>query len=134
MKTIRYASLFIMLMNYLFINGQGIYTPSIEGPENDFDNIYAEKIFSDSLVSSFLIVVKKEVKLHKHVTHSEHVYVLEGSGDMVLGNENISITKGDLIIIPKNTAHSLIVTSSIPVKIISIQAPEFDGKDRVLIE
>lgn len=114
--------------------GQRIYTPSIENADKDFDNIYSELIFSDSLTSSFLIIVKKEVKLHKHVHHSEHVYVLEGSGDMILGQDNISITKGDLIIIPKNTIHSLIVTSINPVKILSFQSPEFSGNDRVYIE
>lgn len=98
------------------------------------ENVYNSVIASDSLTSSFIIVIKKEVKKHKHAFHSEHVYVLEGEGDMVLGDKNIHIKKGDLIFIPKNTPHALKVTSLIPVKVLSVQAPFFDGKDRILIE
>jgi mannose-6-phosphate isomerase-like protein (cupin superfamily) len=125
---------FIALILTVSTMGQRIYTPSTENPDKDFENIYSSLIFSDSLTSSFLIIVKKEVKLHKHVNHSEHVYVLDGSGDMILGEDNISITKGDLIIIPKNTIHSLIVTSVDPVRILSFQSPEFSGNDRVYVE
>jgi mannose-6-phosphate isomerase-like protein (cupin superfamily) len=99
-----------------------------------FDNIYSEKIAGDSLSTSFLIIIKKEVKLHKHLEHSEHVYVLEGEGDMQLGNEWFKIKKGDLIFIPKNTAHKVVTTSEIPLKVISIQSPQFDGTDRILLE
>jgi mannose-6-phosphate isomerase-like protein (cupin superfamily) len=99
-----------------------------------FDNIYSEKIAGDSLSTSFLIIIKKEVKLHKHLEHSEHVYVLEGEGDMQLGNEWLKIKSGDLIFIPKNTAHKVVTTSKIPLKVISIQSPQFDGTDRILLE
>jgi mannose-6-phosphate isomerase-like protein (cupin superfamily) len=61
------------------------------------------------------------------------VIVLEGEGEMTIGNKKMTIKKGDILFIPKNTAHSLKVTSKDPVKVISIQAPNFDGKDRVMI-
>jgi mannose-6-phosphate isomerase-like protein (cupin superfamily) len=100
----------------------------------DYENIYLRKINSDSLVSSFVIFIKKEVKMHKHVTHSEHVYILDGTGEMTLGDKKFAVKKGDMIFIPKNTFHSLKVTSSAPVKVLSVQAPVFDGKDRVMAE
>ena len=113
---------------------QSIYSPQdAEIPEN-FDNIYKEDIYSDDLVSSFLIVIRKEVGLHKHSKHSEHVYVLEGTGEMRLGEEHVSVTAGDFIIIPKDTPHSLEVTSRDPMKIISVQAPLYDGSDKVKLE
>jgi len=71
------------------------------------------------------------VKLHKHDFHTEHVYVLEGSGDFTLGNTTQPIKKGDLITIPKNTWHGVEVTSKVPLKVVSIQSPEFKGIDRV---
>jgi mannose-6-phosphate isomerase-like protein (cupin superfamily) len=109
------------------------HTDTIQ-PHAEFENIYVRNLYSDSLVSSFVIFVKKEVKAHKHLEHSEHVYVLEGEGNLLLGDEQRKISKGDIIFIPKNTVHSLKVTSENPVKIISIQAPYFDGSDRILIE
>lgn len=113
---------------------QSIYTPKFEHLDEEFENIYSEKIFSDSLSSSFLIIIRKSVKLHKHVGHTEHVYVLEGTGEMMLGEEHVSVAKGDLVIIPKGTPHSLEVTSMDPMRIISVQSPKFEGKDRVFIE
>ena len=88
---------------------------------------------SDSLCSSFCILIPNEVKAHKHVWHSEQVYVIQGKGVMRLGDKNISIQSGDLIFIPKNTIHAVTSTGDVPLKVLSIQSPLFDGSDRVMI-
>lgn len=103
-------------------------------PKEPFENVYSEKIAEDSLSSSFLIWIKKEVKLHKHLEHSEHVYVLDGEGNMQLGNEKLNIKAGDIIFIPQNTPHKVVTISKNPLKVISVQSPKFDGKDRILLE
>lgn len=100
----------------------------------DFENIYSRPLYTDSLASSFVIFIKKEVKAHKHITHTEHVYILEGNGEMTLGEKKFKVKKGDVVFIPKNTPHSLKTTSSLPVKVVSLQSPMFDGKDRIFIE
>jgi len=99
-----------------------------------YENIYLRPLYSDSLVSSFVIFVKKEVKTHKHALHSESIYILEGEGSMLIGKEKKKIKKGDFIFVPKGTIHALAVTSAEPVKVISIQAPYFDGTDRIPVE
>ncbi len=98
------------------------------------DNVYNKPLFGDSLASSFVIIIKKEVRLHKHLHHSEHVVVLEGSGSMNLGGKQLEIKKGDVIFIPKNTPHSVKISGNQPLKVLSIQAPFFDGKDRQFID
>lgn len=98
------------------------------------NNIYVKPTSSDSLASGFVIIIKKEVKLHKHLQHSEHVIVLEGEGKMRVGEKEFTIKKNDIIFIPKNTPHKVITTSKKPLKVISIQSPYFDGKDRVILE
>lgn len=95
---------------------------------------FVKALYSDSLVSSFAIIIPKEVKKHKHVSHSEHVYILDGTADMVLGDKTMRVKKGDVIFIPKGTPHAVKVTSKKPLKVISIQAPHFDGKDRVPVD
>jgi mannose-6-phosphate isomerase-like protein (cupin superfamily) len=100
--------------------------------KNDFENIYNRKLFSDSLASSFIILIKKEVKEHKHASHTEHIYVLDGEAVMTLGETNFIIKKGDVVFIPMNTFHSVKTTSSIPLKVLSVQSPFFDGSDRIL--
>ncbi len=103
-------------------------------PPAAYENIYNRPLYSDSLTSSFVIFIKKEVKAHKHVMHTEHVTVLEGEGEMTLGDKKFTVKKGDIIFIPKNTFHSLKTTSAIPVKVLSVQSPRFDGTDRVMAE
>lgn len=98
------------------------------------ENVFNFPLFNDSLASSFCIIIKKEVKPHKHQFHSEHVFVLEGEGLVKLGEKILQLKKGDFIFIPKNTIHSVKTTSNVPLKVISIQAPFFDGKDRITIE
>ena len=101
--------------------------------QKEYENIFNQTLFQDSAdVSSFLIHIKKEVKTHKHLDHVEHVLVLEGEGKMILDKEEFVVRPGDLIFIPKNTFHSVKTTSTIPLKVVSFQAPFFDGKDRVL--
>lgn len=103
-------------------------------PPANYENIYVRPLFHDSLASGFVIFIKKEVKLHKHAHHTEQVVILDGEGIMKLGDKTIQVKKGDVISIPANTSHSLIVTSKTPVKVLSTQSPYFDGKDRIMIE
>jgi mannose-6-phosphate isomerase-like protein (cupin superfamily) len=107
---------------------------SIQPDSLNFSNILVKKLDSDSLVSNFLIWVKDEVKSHKHVHHSETVLVLEGEGIMNLGGSEFLIRKGDYIFIPADTPHAVKVTSKKSLKVLSIQAPEFKGDDRVFID
>ncbi len=99
-----------------------------------FDNLYSRSIYSDPEASSFVIFIKKEVKEHKHATHAEHIVVLEGEADMTLDTQNFKIRKGDMIFVPKNSWHAVKVTSKVALKVLSIQAPNFDGKDRIFKE
>jgi len=130
--------------NYLFFFFLSIF-PSVLNAQNcigidtlkvkeSYENVLVKKLNSDKNASTFLILIKKEVKLHKHLHHSETIYVIEGTGNMVLGTQKYPIKKGDVLFIPENTPHSVIVTSEIPLKVLSIQAPEFDGTDRILLE
>jgi mannose-6-phosphate isomerase-like protein (cupin superfamily) len=126
----------ILLLGFIYINtfAQTFQSADTVKAPASYENIYSRPLYSDSLASSFVIFVKKEVKAHKHVSHTEHVYVLEGEGEMTLGEKKFKVKKGDAVFIPKNTSHSLKTTSSQPVKVISLQSPYFDGKDRVFIE
>ena len=103
-------------------------------PTEAFDNIHVQKIDSDSLSTTFAIWVKLKVKMHKHVKHIEKVYIIEGKGEFTVSDSTYKVKKGDLIVIPKDTWHSVTVSSKKPMKVISIQSPEFKGLDRVFKE
>lgn len=118
----------------LFASAQMVQLSDTLKAPLSYENVFVKPLASDSLASSYVIFIKKEVKKHKHLFHTEHVYVLDGEGELLLGDKTLLIKKGDIVFIPKNTIHAFKVTSVTPVKIISIQAPYFDGKDRVLME
>lgn len=100
-------------------------------PPKKYDNVHVEKIHEDSLSSTFIIWVKKSVRTHKHLAHSENIYVLEGKAIFTLGDTSFVIKKGDIIFVSKNTWHAAKTISRRPLKVISVQSPHFDGTDRV---
>ena len=100
-------------------------------PPANLENIHVVKLASDSFSTDFIIFVKNMVPLHKHVEHSETIYVLEGKAQLQLGDQSMEIVAGDYIRVPRGTTHGVKVLSSVPLKVLSVQAREFLGKDRV---
>ena len=96
-------------------------------------NIEVRALYSDSLSSSFEISVKDSVSLHYHAAHTEHLFVLEGEARMQLDDHTFNIAKGEYYTIPKGSRHAVWVKSKIPLKVISVQCPQFFGKDRHFI-
>jgi mannose-6-phosphate isomerase-like protein (cupin superfamily) len=130
----RSISVLILFSLAAFARGQTGFNTDTIGANSTTDNIYSRRIAGDSLSTSFCIVIKKEVKAHKHVFHSEQVMVIDGEGQMRLGEKNFPIKKGDVIFIPKNTLHAARSTGKIPLKVLSVQSPVFDGSDRIFVE
>jgi mannose-6-phosphate isomerase-like protein (cupin superfamily) len=91
-------------------------------------------VSSDSNCSTFLISVTDKIKSHYHSWHTENLYVISGSAEMKLADSTLTIKTGDLIVIPPNTIHSIKVKTMEKFQLISIQSPEFKGKDRVLVK
>lgn len=100
----------------------------------DYTKTQVKLLASDSLCSTFLIVIPGEVKSHFHSFHTENVIVVEGKGIMKLGIKEFKIKKGDVIVIPKGIIHSVRSKGRKPLRVISIQSPYFDGKDRVMVK
>lgn len=111
---------------------QDIYKLSEFRYEGDLP-VKVQPIASDSLASSFIIWISSEVKAHFHAEHTEYVVVLEGSGEMILGDSSRTVKPGDLIYIPSETLHSVQVNADTQMKVLSIQSPEFKGKDRIFL-
>jgi len=88
-------------------------------------------LHTDSLCSSALICIPQHVAPHYHRHHTEHVTVLEGRARMLLGRDTLDIGPGDVIVIPSGTPHGVWTLPGAPLKVMSVHAPAFDGKDRV---
>ncbi len=99
-----------------------------------FKNVWVKKLHSDSNCTVFLIAIKKGVRLHKHVRHTENVTVLSGKAILSLGDSTFKIKKGQVITIPMGTPHKVKVKGRKPLVIYSVQSPRFTGKDRVWLK
>ena len=100
---------------------------------DSIENVFVQKMYSNEKNSSFFIQIEKTVPLHKHEVHAETVYIISGEAIMVMNEDTIAVKPGDLIDIPANTNHAVTVTTG-PLKVLSVQSPEFFGKDRVFIK
>jgi mannose-6-phosphate isomerase-like protein (cupin superfamily) len=105
----------------------------IQPDSTTYANIHVKKISEDSLHSTFVIWIKQGVKGHYHQYHSEQIIVLEGTGTMSLDTSTFEISAGMHFTIPMGTPHAVVTTSDIPLKVLSIQSPRFDG-DRIFIK
>ncbi len=130
----KFSLCIVFIMVCMSLPAQHITRTDTVGTRSTTGNIYNKKLFGDSLASSFLIVIHNEVKAHMHLHHSEHVVVMDGEGEMRLGDSVFVIRPKDVIFIPANTVHSAKRKGKLPLKVLSIQAPHFDGKDRVMTE
>ena len=121
----------LLLIPFLFKSQDIVSSIDQILPDKEFENIHVKKISSDSSSSTFAIWIKQKVKLHKHVYHTENVLIDKGFGEFQINDSIYKVAAGDWIVIPKNTWHGLIVNSKSTMKVISVQSPEYFGKDRI---
>ena len=72
------------------VNAEKLALAEIMAP-NDLENIHVVKVASDKNASDFVVFVKQQVPLHKHVSHSESLFVLEGTGIFRLGDKTLTL-------------------------------------------
>ena len=102
--------------------------------QEDAKKLSVTQLGSDKHASEFLISIEEQVPLHIHKYHTEIIYILDGTGDMTLDDKVVKINKGDYIRVPENTKHGVKVTSENPLKVLSVQTPEYKGLDKHLVE
>jgi mannose-6-phosphate isomerase-like protein (cupin superfamily) len=103
-------------------------------PDTVLGEVLVKPLYSDAETSTFAIWIRHAVRAHRHEHHTEQVYVVRGRAKMRLDDRTFTIRKGDWILIPKGSVHAVEVLSKKPLLVISVQAPQFDGRDRVWVE
>jgi quercetin dioxygenase-like cupin family protein len=73
---------------------------------------------------------------HFHRDHEEIIIVKSGTAAARIGDREVTMKAGDVILIPKGTVHGarVLLAEGEPFRGWSIFAPAFDGKDRVLVD
>ena len=83
---------------------------------------YRSKTFM-SADGSTISVQDGNVVKHLHPNTNEIQYILEGTGTIWLGDKEVAVKAGDLIIIPKGTPHGGSKPDGRPFKAIAIKTP-----------
>ena len=106
------------------ITAQIIHTGEMEGdalgPANNVG--YRSKMFMNADGATISIQVGNVPK-HMHPNTNEIQYILDGTGTIWLGGKEVTVKPGDLVIIPKGTAHGGTKPISGQVKAIAIKTP-----------
>ena len=113
------------------IAAQIIHTGEMEGdalgPANNVG--YRSKTFMTADGSTVSIQVGNVPK-HLHPNTNEIQYILDGTGTIWLGDKQVAVKPGDLVVIPKGTAHG---GTSAPLKAIAIKTPPQAPDDTKLL-
>ncbi len=73
------------------------------------------------------------VPKHMHPNTNEIQYILEGTGTIWLGDKEVSVKPGDLVIIPKGTAHAGTKPEGRTFKSIAIKTPPQGPNDTTML-
>ncbi|MGO9555338.1 MAG: cupin domain-containing protein [Syntrophobacteraceae bacterium] len=100
------------------------------------EKIQMINIAQDDTVSSVLIRFAEgaEVKPHFHKTHDEIVYVIKGSGQMLVNDKWADVKPGTVHFNPMNKVHSTRNTGKDPLVVLSIYTPSMKEPDRNFVE
>ncbi|MBR0825769.1 cupin domain-containing protein [Bradyrhizobium manausense] len=117
------------------ITAQIIHTGEMEGealgPANNVG--YRSKMFASADGATVSIQVGNVPK-HLHPNTNEIQYILDGTGTIWLGDKEVTVKPGDLVIIPKGTPHGGTKPISGQVKAIAIKTPPQAPDDTKLLD
>jgi mannose-6-phosphate isomerase-like protein (cupin superfamily) len=74
------------------------------------------------------------VAKHLHPNTNEMQFILEGTGTIWLGDKEVKVKPGDLVVIPKGTAHGGTKPDGRPFKAIAIKTPPQAPDDVKLLD
>ena len=117
------------------ITAQVIHTGEIEGDRLGAAN--AGGLRSKMFVSADGATVSIQdgnVPKHMHPNTNEMQFILEGTGTVWLGDKEITVKPGDLIVIPKGTPHGGTKPNGRPLKAIAIKTPPQAPDDTKLLD
>ena len=98
--------------------------------EQDFGSIAVKEFFDDEKYTKFSVArvrIKGEQKFGKDTQSDMAYYVLDGSGKFYIGDEVFEVSKGDLVVIPKNTFYK----DEGKLTLLALAVPRFDRTKRV---
>ncbi|HTY23834.1 MAG TPA: cupin domain-containing protein [Desulfomonilaceae bacterium] len=105
-------------------------------PPKDGEKAQMIKVAQTDAVSVLIIRLLQgaEVKPHYHKTHEETVYVIKGSGQMLVNDKWVELKAGTIHFNPMNAVHSVKNTAEEPLVAVSVFTPSMKEPDRHLVK
>ena len=116
------------------ISAQVIHTAELEGDALSAPN--ASGMRNKPLVSLDGITIAIQdgnTPKHFHANANEMQYILDGTGTIWLGDKEVQVKPGDLVIIPKGTPHGGTKVTGRTIKAIAIKSPPQAPDDTKLL-
>jgi mannose-6-phosphate isomerase-like protein (cupin superfamily) len=88
----------------------------------------------DANSSHHIVTLRDREPVHRHDLHDLFVVLLEGSGQMLIGEQERALGAHSVVYVPRGTPHAMRNTSAAPIVGYAVFVPAFDGSDRVLVE
>lgn len=94
------------------------------------------KIAEDDTITLYVVRAVEGflLKSHLHKTHDETVYVIKGTGEMLINDKWVDIKPGNLHFNPTGKIHSIKQTGTEPLVVISIFTPALKEPDRHFVQ
>ena len=117
------------------ITAQVIHTGEMEGDKlGDANKVgFRSKTFV-SADGATVSIQDGNVPKHMHPNTNEMQFVLEGTGTVWLGDKEVTVKPGDLIVIPKGTPHGGTKPNGRAIKAIAIKTPPQAPDDTKLLD
>jgi mannose-6-phosphate isomerase-like protein (cupin superfamily) len=117
------------------ITAQVIHTGELEGDAlGKANNVgFRSKMFV-SADGATVSIQDGNVPKHMHPNTNEMQYILEGTGTIWLGDKEVTVKPGDLVVIPKGTAHGGTKPNGRALKAIAIKTPPQAPDDTKLLD
>ena len=100
-------------------------------PLSPDQNIRVVTLGKGKEMSHHLVQIRDHEAPHVHKTHDLTVVMLKGKGYLFLEQKRIDLIKGDILFIPRGSAHYFVNTFSEPSVGLAVFSPVFDGKDSI---
>lgn len=80
------------------------------------------------------IAAGSETRLHKHMITEELYHITEGRGEMTLGDNEFTVTRGDTIYIKPGTPHRIRNIGNVDLKLLCCCSPRYSHADTELLD
>jgi mannose-6-phosphate isomerase-like protein (cupin superfamily) len=86
----------------------------------------------DLSVAESLVEPGRDTALHRHPRSQEIYYILEGEGEMRLGDQTFNVKQHDAILIPAGVSHSVKNEGNTGLRMLCICSPPYSHEDTLL--